>query len=430
MQGSMSVRGLASGSGPSAAQPHCQHLRRAWWLVVGTLLATLALCAGMPGTAHAADYTSGDFAYRLSSGTAVIEGYTGSDTALEIPSTLDGYTVTGIGNYAFSGRAELTSVSFPSTLESIGGYAFKGCSGLISLTLPKAISTINVGAFENCVNLTSLTVNCGDALVTSSGTFQYAGTSGTGLAVTFTSSCTAVPAHFFYTSSSSETPYVTSVTISYKVTEIGEDAFTGLSGYTLYGYKGSAAWYFAQENDVTFSKLGTVMSYLNVKLSKTSYIYNGKSKKPAVTVKSGGAKLKKGTQYTVSYASVRKAIGTYTVRVKGVNSAGYYGSVTKTFKVKPAKVKLKSLKASGYTLLAKWKKASGGVKYQVAYRTKYRVGTSSYSSWQTVKTGKLKKKLSHLNYKSRYQVRVRAYKVVDGVTYYGKWSKVKTVNVG
>lgn len=71
-----------------------------------------------------------------------------------------------------------------------------------------------------------------------------------------------------------------------------------------------------------------------IKLSKTSYTYNGKTKKPAVTVKVNGNTLKEGTDYTVTYKN-NKNIGTATVTIKG--KGNYTGTVTKQFTIKVKK---------------------------------------------------------------------------------------------
>ncbi|MCD7797490.1 MAG: leucine-rich repeat domain-containing protein [Clostridiales bacterium] len=59
----------------------------------------LPVTVGLDLTAFAA--TSGDYEYTVSNGTAEITGYTGLETELTIPSTIDGYTVTSIGEDAF-----------------------------------------------------------------------------------------------------------------------------------------------------------------------------------------------------------------------------------------------------------------------------------------------------------------------------------------
>lgn len=67
-----------------------------------------------------------------------------------------------------------------------------------------------------------------------------------------------------------------------------------------------------------------------ITLSDTAYIYDGKAKKPTVTVKDGSTKLKKGTHYTVSYKNNKK-VGDATVTIKGKGK--YAGTVTQTFTI-------------------------------------------------------------------------------------------------
>ena len=77
----------------------------------------------------------------------------------------------------------------------------------------------------------------------------------------------------------------------------------------------------------------TVNRVASFKLSKTSYVYDGKAKKPTVVVKdSFGNKLKSGTDYKVSYASGRKKVGTYTVKITLIGN--YSGSKTLKFTIK------------------------------------------------------------------------------------------------
>ncbi len=76
------------------------------------------------------------------------------------------------------------------------------------------------------------------------------------------------------------------------------------------------------------------VSKCKIKLSATSYTYNGKVKTPVVTVKNAsGTKLSKDTSYTVTYAKGRKNVGTYKVTVK--MKGNYTGTKNLYFKVKP-----------------------------------------------------------------------------------------------
>ncbi len=104
-------------------------------------------------------YISGDFEYEvLDDGTASITDYYGSATELEIPSTLDGYTVTEIGMYAFFYCTTLTSVTMPNSIKSIGNDAFEDCTSLESITIPDSVTTIGFFAFEDCTSLESITI--------------------------------------------------------------------------------------------------------------------------------------------------------------------------------------------------------------------------------------------------------------------------------
>lgn len=63
---------------------------------------------------------------------------------------------------------------------------------------------------------------------------------------------------------------------------------------------------------------------------KTSYKYDGTSKKPKIVLKLGTKTLKNGTDYTVSYKN-NKAIGTATLTIKG--KGNFTGTLTKKFKI-------------------------------------------------------------------------------------------------
>ena len=61
---------------------------------------------------------------------AIIQGYSGSDSDVVIPNSIDGFVVTAISMYAFSWRSDLASITIPSTIQSIGDDAFLECNGL------------------------------------------------------------------------------------------------------------------------------------------------------------------------------------------------------------------------------------------------------------------------------------------------------------
>ena len=65
-------------------------------------------------------------------------------------------SVTSIGSSAFEDCDYLTSLTLSNGLKSIGGSAFEGCKRLSTLTIPGTVNTIKVNAFNNCSGLTSV----------------------------------------------------------------------------------------------------------------------------------------------------------------------------------------------------------------------------------------------------------------------------------
>ncbi len=99
--------------------------------------------------ALAGNVQSGDYTYSVNADgkTATITGYTGAAEVLEIPSKLDGYTITAIGDRAFFGTRKLDSVTISGTVKTIGESAFEDCSALRTIDLEEGVTTIGARAF-------------------------------------------------------------------------------------------------------------------------------------------------------------------------------------------------------------------------------------------------------------------------------------------
>ena len=158
-------------------------------------------------------------------------------------------------------------------------------------------------------------------------------------------------------------------------------------------------------------------------------VYNGKTMKPAVTVKYRNTVLSAGKDYTVSYKK-NKSVGTASVSITG--KGNYYGSVTKTFKILPKGTKIKSISRGKKTFTVKWKKqllkmSSSRISgYQIMYST----SKSFKKGNKTIKvkgSTKGSKKVTKLKAKKKYYVKIRTFKTVGGKNYYSAWSKAKAV---
>ncbi len=463
--------------------------------------------------------TYGDFEYTvLDDGTVEINEYTGSDTEVTIPSTIDGKSVTSIGdeafydcyditsitipdsvtsigNYAFEDCSSLTSITIPDSVTSIGNYAFEGCSSLTSITIPDSVTSIGDWAFSGCTSLTSITI---PDSVTSIGNYVFEGCSSL-TSITIPNSVTTIGEGTFETCTN-----LTSITIPKSVTSIGDYAFSDCNKLTIKCYKDSYAHKYAVNNNLPYELLDApahthtytskitkaatckekgVKTYscscgdtyteeipatghtytekvvaptydaqgytehtcsvcgtsykdnYKAKLTRTSIakasvtgisnkVYTGKSIAPAPVVKLGTKTLKKGTDYTVTYKN-NKNVGKATVTITG--KGAYTGTITKTFKINPKATSITKLTSpKTKQLKATFKKVSGVTGYQVVYSTSKKF---TKSTTKTVNVKSTSKTVKSLKKGKTYYVKVRTFKTVGGVKYYGAYSAVKKIKV-
>ena len=93
----------------------------------------------------------GSYEYEVVDSTVKIVKYTGNESSIKIPDSINGRSVTKIGEYAFEEKQSLTEVILPNKLESIGDFAFFGCIRLKKLDIPQTVKEIGqnaVGYFE------------------------------------------------------------------------------------------------------------------------------------------------------------------------------------------------------------------------------------------------------------------------------------------
>lgn len=112
-----------------------------------SLLLTAAMLLAVLPLGVWADSETGDFIYTLSNGEVTITRYTGEGGDVVIPSEIEGYPVTTIGDDAFFSNTSITNVTIPYGVTSIGDFAFGGCSALTRVTIPDSVTNIDLHAF-------------------------------------------------------------------------------------------------------------------------------------------------------------------------------------------------------------------------------------------------------------------------------------------
>lgn len=195
--------------------------------------------------------------------------------------------------------------------------------------------------------------------------------------------------------------------------------YTGKAVGTPAGYNISVSTD-ANGNIKLISNFTTYTKKLRLKLSKTSYVYNGKNAKPKVTVYNGRKKVS-SKYYKVTYKNNKK-VGYATVIVKGKGKfAKYAGKAAFTIKLKTLKKPSVKKGAKG-TLNVSWKRDGQATKYVVQYsQSKKFKGKSTKTV--TITNNKIGKTvLKGLTGKKNYYVRVRSCKAVNGRKIWSSWS--------
>ena len=68
------------------------------------------------------------------------------------------YSVTSIGDFAFSNCTGLTEIIIPNSVTSVGREAFSYCTGLTSVTIGNSVTSVGSEAFSFCTGLTEITI--------------------------------------------------------------------------------------------------------------------------------------------------------------------------------------------------------------------------------------------------------------------------------
>ena len=366
----------------------------------------------------------------------------------EIESIVVEEGVTHIGNYAFQRSGNVTSVTLPDTLESIGERGFDSCLSLESITIPSNVTSIGFHAFYTCSDLKEIRFT-GDAPAINSDVF-YGVTADAyypGGNTTWTSSKLQ---DYGGTLTWHGYGNIENMTVKLAYTTA---TYTGVSkrpAVTINGLKENTDFTVYYSNNLNAGKAtvtvkgignytGTVTKTFTIKkantenvkvtLSATSFVYNGKYRKPTVTVKFKNGIAINSLDYALTYSGGRN-VGKYSVKISFRNNIS--GTITKYYTVKPKGTSISSLTKASKAFTVKWKKQSTKMSatritgYQIQYSTS-KTFSSNVKSKLVSGYSNTSKKITGLSSKKTYYVRIRTYKTVSGTKYYSAWSAVKSV---
>lgn len=187
-------------------------------------------------------------------------------------------------------------------------------------------------------------------------------------------------------------------------------------------YKSTGTADVADENSPAKISLSTC----TVKLSTSTYTYSGKNKNPKVTVRDSVGKKVPAGNYTISYPTGRKSVGTHTVLVTAKGDK-YTGSQSAQFTIRPNATSIRKLLPSARAFRVQWSKKTtqtAGYHVQYALDQSFATGRSNKIIKNSQATSV---KISGLQRKTTYYVRVRTFQVVDGERCYSAWSAAEPV---
>ena len=151
-----------------------------------------------------------------------------------------------------------------------------------------------------------------------------------------------------------------------------------------------------------------------------SKIYTGEAITCDISVICNGQTLIEGQDYAVSYTN-NTDIGKAYVKISGIGN--YNGTLTRYFTIKPMRPSIKKLTAGSKKITVKLNTVAGDItSYQIYYK---KTGATA----KKVKITSASKVLKSLTSGSKYKIKVRAIKDIDGKNYISEWSSAKSVTV-
>lgn len=389
----------------------------------------------------------------------------------QIKKAVVGEGITNIGAMAFYNCENMTEISLPDSIERLGPIAFSRCKSLTGVELGERLTYVGDLAFMSCVSLTELSFPQTLTYIGNEVFYDCKGLKD----IWFAGECPVFVNHKAFNR--------TALTVHYQAIykegwEKLQDSWTGEEDVVWRAYCKEHTWESGYRVDkeascttagsrsihctvcgeirdsqvipasghkyaqlltrATISQNGGIVqkcqvcgdissasviySPNTVSLSKTSYTYNGKECRPAVTVTDVRGAVIPAENYLVSYEN-SQAVGTAFVHI--TFQGNYSGMLTEAYTIQPKGTSVSKLTAQKKGFTVKWKKQASqtnGYQIQYAVNKKFKGAKNVQAS-----KNKTKVKISKLKAKKRYFVRIRTYKTVNGTRYYSAWSKSKQV---
>lgn len=386
-----------------------------------------------------------------------------------------------IDNYTFNKCSVLKVVKFQNKAEYIGVNALAN-TAIETIVIPSGINIINSEAFNECNNLSKVYVLSKNISITNTAFKRNSKLTVFGFAGSGAEQCAKAAGLNFTSITGPELTYkenkkheielswsdvanVTQYDVYRSTMENGEYTLLESLGTNVLSYTDKSVErgkkYFYYVSAKTTLEDGTILDIPSTVVSVATKDVTLKVSREKVTVNYS-------TSVTVSYF-VDKGNVEYDVDNPAIASAEWVGdfygneiklkitglkkgktnvtisnsensdTVTIEVIVNKAKVKVAQVKGAswkkkstrhqvgdGLTYIFSWKRVSGASGYEVKIYEK----ETTYDGWYsfTKKTKKANASVS-FSYLYRLKAKVRAYKVVDGKTFYGKWSTMKTAKI-
>ena len=227
-------------------------------ILLGTGITLGALLSKNSNAAIGDTFYYGDLYYTVIASDQVEVSNWGADFEYntDIPSSVNGYRVTRIGDEALSGAYAREPITIPNTVTSIGNSAFRSAA-MNSITIPDSVTSIGDGAFDSCRGLTSIILGNG---VTTISDYMFSQCDSLE-SINIPNNVTSVGNYAFENCTS-----LKSVTIGEGVTSIGNSAFQFCNSLTSINIPnnvtsiGRGAFYFSGLETVVISESVTSIS--------------------------------------------------------------------------------------------------------------------------------------------------------------------------